>query len=53
MSEQVAHVPGNDLAVGKLYCAEAFAALDRALGSMAKNHDKTIESVADRLTGLG
>ncbi len=43
---------GGDLAVARLYCRQAFATIDRALGSLFKNEDRRVETVSDLLTGV-
>lgn len=43
---------GNDLAVAKLYCQEAFATIDRNLGSLRANNDADVIKVANLLTGM-
>jgi acyl-CoA dehydrogenase family member 9 len=43
---------GNDLAVGRLYCEEAFAAIDRAAEGLFRNNDRHVEAVSDRLTRI-
>jgi alkylation response protein AidB-like acyl-CoA dehydrogenase len=41
-----------DVAVGKLYCREAFETLHRSLDGLFRNHDAAVATVSDRLTRL-
>lgn len=43
---------GNDVPVARLYLEEAFATVERNLGSLSANNDANVLAVADRLTGL-
>ncbi len=43
----------RDLAVGTFYCRRALSTIDRALDGLLRNDDADVESVADRLSGLG
>jgi hypothetical protein len=42
----------RDLLVGKLYCRQAFATIDRSLAGLFDNDDDYVERVADRLSGV-
>jgi acyl-CoA dehydrogenase family protein 9 len=42
----------RDLAVARLYCRQAFATIDRSLGTLFKNEDRRVEAVSDLLTGV-
>ena len=42
----------KDLLVGKLYCRQAFATIDRSLAGLFDNDDDYVERVADRLSGV-
>lgn len=42
----------KNLAAGKLYCAQAFDAIQKALAAVLDNDDATIEAVSDRITGM-
>jgi alkylation response protein AidB-like acyl-CoA dehydrogenase len=44
--------PGDDLAIGKLYCRLALDTIDAQLDSITSSTDKQITDVAKRLTGI-
>lgn len=43
---------GNDVDIGKLYCQQAMALIERNLGSLFQNNDEAIESLSDKITGV-
>ncbi|HXK61687.1 MAG TPA: acyl-CoA dehydrogenase family protein [Acidobacteriota bacterium] len=42
----------KDLAAGRLFCRQAFAIVDRSLGSLFRNEDDSIERVSNMLSGV-